>query len=73
MKLIHVWIILMLLTAITIVTTFLFHSPSLIIGLFSIKFLLVAFQFMELKKAHNFWKVAIIGIVLVIDGLLVFV
>jgi hypothetical protein len=23
----------------------------------SIKFLLVAFQFMELKKAHSFWKI----------------
>ena len=33
----------------------------LILVLSGIKFLLVAFNFMELKKAHPFWKVLIIS------------
>jgi heme/copper-type cytochrome/quinol oxidase subunit 4 len=36
---------------------------SLIMGLSAIKFILVAFQFMELKKANSFWKVSL-GLVL---------
>ena len=31
----------------------------LILSLFSIKFLLVAFHFIELKKANSFWKLSI--------------
>lgn len=33
---------------------------SLIMILAAVKFLLVAFQFMELKKAHPFWKISLI-------------
>lgn len=33
---------------------------ALIMFLAAFKFLLVAFQFMELKKAHLFWKVSLI-------------
>jgi len=33
----------------------------MILGLSIIKFILVAFQFMELKKAHIFWKILLIG------------
>ncbi len=33
----------------------------LIVGLSAIKFLLVAFNFMELKKANNFWKGLLLG------------
>ncbi|MBP9849748.1 MAG: cytochrome C oxidase subunit IV family protein [Flavobacterium sp.] len=40
-------------------------SPEIIVttvvALAFIKFWLVAFQFMELKKAHPFWKYLIIG------------
>lgn len=32
----------------------------LIMGISAIKFLLVAFQFMELKKANYFWKISLI-------------
>ena len=31
----------------------------LILGVSSVKFLLVAFQFMELKKAHVAWKIVL--------------
>ncbi len=34
-----------------------------VLGLGVIKLLLVAFQFMELKKAHPFWKAAITVVV----------
>lgn len=34
-------------------------SALLIIILAAFKFLLVAFQFMELKKAHSFWKISL--------------
>ncbi|HEY6142377.1 MAG TPA: cytochrome C oxidase subunit IV family protein [Flavobacterium sp.] len=33
---------------------------TLIMALAGLKFLLVAFQFMELKKAHSFWKISLI-------------
>ena len=33
----------------------------LIVGLSAIKFLLVAFNFMELKKAHVFWKILLLS------------
>lgn len=34
-------------------------AVSLIMGLSAIKFLLVAFQFMELRKANSFWKICL--------------
>jgi len=33
---------------------------SIILGLSALKFILVAFQFMEIKKAHGFWKFFVI-------------
>jgi len=33
---------------------------TLILGLSAVKFMLVAFQFMEMKKAHSFWKFFIV-------------
>jgi heme/copper-type cytochrome/quinol oxidase subunit 4 len=38
---------------------------SLILGLSSVKFLLVAFQFMEMKKANGFWKFIIVFYLLI--------
>lgn len=43
---------------------------GLIMGLSAIKFLVVAFQFMELKKANSFWKVSL-GFVLGLMVLLI--
>lgn len=34
-------------------------AAVLIMGISAIKFLLVAFQFMELKKGNSFWKVTL--------------
>ncbi len=41
-----------------------------ILGLSVIKFLLVAYNFMELKKAHSFWKFLIITYLTLFVGLI---
>lgn len=43
----------------------------LILFLFAVKFLLVAFYFMELKKANSFWKVSLITFLALITLLIV--
>ena len=56
-----------LLLALTVIAAFAASnvSPEIIVttvvALAFIKFWLVAFQFMELKKAHPFWKYLILG------------
>jgi hypothetical protein len=62
--------ILLLLTLLTAIVAGFNHFALLILALSAIKFLLVAFQFMELKKAHVFWKVSIVFIVLLITGII---
>ncbi|WP_299158206.1 cytochrome C oxidase subunit IV family protein [uncultured Tenacibaculum sp.] len=56
------WVSLLLLIIISTLFSTIENSlfVYLIIGLAAIKFLGVAFQFMELKKAHSFWKIAIL-------------
>lgn len=39
------------------------YVVAIILVLSAIKFFLVAFQFMELKKAHGLWKGLVIGFV----------
>ncbi len=62
---IYTYISLLLLTAIT--AFFATNYPKIkwislvILVLSAIKFLLVAFNFMELNKAHTFWKVLLVG------------
>jgi hypothetical protein len=73
MKTIHVWFMLMLLTAMTIITSIFFFSKSIIIGLFTAKFLLVVFYFMDIKLAHNLWKIAIVSIAVIINLLILLV
>lgn len=50
----------------TLATSFIAYSSAirevvvaLIMVLATVKFLLVAFHFMELKKAHSFWKISL--------------
>ena len=56
-----------LLLALTVIAAFLALNVSVeimaitVVSLALIKFWLVAFQFMELKKAHPFWKYLILG------------
>lgn len=48
-----------------------FIKKCLILALFSVKFILVAFQFMELKKAHSFWKISTITILIIINLIII--
>lgn len=48
-----------------------FIKKCLILALFLVKFLLVAFQFMELKKAHSFWKISTITILIIINLIII--
>ena len=36
--------------------------PLVIMGLAAVKFILVAFRFMELNKAHAFWRTSVVFI-----------
>lgn len=45
---------------------FLGFVPQIIMSIAAVKFYLVAFEFMELRKAHIFWKTATILICLLI-------
>jgi|JI10StandDraft_1071094.scaffolds.fasta_scaffold05680_9 hypothetical protein len=58
------WVLLMLLVIIMSVFALKFNTHSnfwlVILGLSGLKFLLVAFQFMEMKSANGFWKVLLV-------------
>ncbi len=45
---------------------------TVILGLSGLKFLLVAFQFMEMKRANSFWKVFLVLFVVLFIALLLF-
>ncbi|MBE2286062.1 MAG: cytochrome C oxidase subunit IV family protein [Verrucomicrobiaceae bacterium] len=40
--------------------------PSLLLGLAAVKFTLVAGWFMELRRTHRFWQVALGGLLMII-------
>lgn len=74
-KLIYTFVLLLLLTLVTVVITNsslnFFIKKCLILILFSVKFLLVAFQFMELKKAHSFWIISIITFLIITNFIII--
>lgn len=58
------WLVLMLLV-LTMAITSQFAGDirffgGIIFGLSAIKFIVVAYQFMEMKVAHSFWKIALL-------------
>lgn len=72
-----VWIVLILITVITalvsnsaLVKTV---TVTIILMLSAMKFLGVSFYFMELRKAHNFWKYSISIFLFVIIGALILI
>jgi len=68
------WIILIMLTISSALVSKLDskYVVLIILVLSAIKFLGIAFKFMEIKKAHVFWKTIIIGFVFVFGmGLLI--
>ncbi len=74
MKLTHqnTLVFLYILTTLTALVSKFYYGLSffvmLILGLSAVKFMLVAFQFMEMKKAHSFWKFLIIFYLVVFVG-----
>ena len=43
---------------------------SLVLGLSAVKFMLVAFQFMEMKKSNGFWRFFIVFYLLIFVGVI---
>jgi hypothetical protein len=63
-SLILIYVLLLLLTIVTACIANLYAISVFVVPLLMVlaafKFLLVAFQFMELKKANSFWKISLI-------------
>ena len=49
------------------------YAALLIIGIAVLKFILVAFEFMELKKAHVLWKYLLLGFLGVFSSIVVLI
>ena len=64
------WIILMLLTLTTTIIAGMGRAAYLILVVAAIKFMLVTFQFMELKKAHVLWKATLTIVLIFITGII---
>lgn len=71
---IYALIFLIILTIITAVFSVNFNQFKfvviIILVLSSIKFLIVSFQFMELKKANTFWKILISSFLIIFIGII---
>lgn len=65
------WILLLLLTLTTAIIAGTGSAAYLILVVAAIKFLLVAFQFMELKMAHLFWKATLVIVLISITGTII--
>lgn len=65
-KILFTYSVLIILTVSTaVISTTIAVSPlavAVILGISAIKFLLVSFEFMELRKANYFWKVSLISV-----------
>lgn len=68
-KTIYTWIALLVLTLISGIISTQTHQliPIIIILLASFKFIGVAFDFMELRKANVFWKVFVISFLVIFN------
>ncbi|MFV0304777.1 MAG: cytochrome C oxidase subunit IV family protein [Moheibacter sp.] len=66
------YVTLLVLTALTAVVSTLNLYVGIILIIALLKFWLVAFSFMELKKAHVFWKILIILYGSIIGTILIF-
>lgn len=64
------WAILMILTLTTAIVVGIGSAAYLVLVVAAIKFLLVAFQFMELKKAHVLWKATMVIVLIFITGII---
>lgn len=64
----YTWLALMALTVLSTLCAYfeLRYATLLIVGLAFLKFMGVAFNFMELKKAHLFWKILVLFFVAIL-------
>lgn len=69
------WVSLLILTILSVLFSNLEKKfiVFLLLGLAILKFFGVVFQFMELKKAHVFWKVSILFFVLIFSLLILLI
>ena len=69
------WIFLMLLTFSTamIAGSHLEYMAPIVLGLAFLKFIGVAFYFMELKKANLFWKVSLLSFLIIFFAIILLV
>ncbi len=69
------WIILLGLTLISgwVSSTTLTYIIPLILVLAVLKFIGVAFNFMELKKAHVFWKIVLVSYLVIFCGVILLI
>jgi len=73
MKTTVIWLILISLTLTSLLFNNINSARLIVMGLFSVKFILVAFYFMGIKEAHTFWKVFSVLLVLLISCIIIFI
>ncbi len=73
MKTIIIWLVLISLTVLSLLFNNVSSVRLVVMGLFSIKFILVAFYFMGIREAHVFWKVFTIILISFISSIIVFI
>lgn len=61
-----VWIFLILFTLLTAYVSGMQYALIIILVIADIKIFLVAFQFMELKKAHLFWRISLSLLIVIV-------
>ena len=69
------WVLLMILTIMAgiISTVSIAYMVPLILTLASLKFIGVAFSFMEMNKSNLFWKVLLLSYLIIVCGIIVLV
>ncbi len=70
-----IWILLLILTVIAglVSNASLTYVMPLILLLAVLKFIGVAFNFMEMRKAHVFWKILLVGYLIIFCGIVLII
>ncbi len=70
-----IWILLLILTVIAglVSSASLTYVIPLILLLAVLKFIGVAFNFMEMRKAHVFWKILLVGYLIIFCGIVLII
>ncbi len=73
MKTTIIWLVLISLTVLSLLFNNVSSVRLVVMGLFSIKFILVAFYFMGIREAHVFWIVFTFILISFISSIIVFI